>query len=158
MMNIKKGFIRLFLVSTIIAGLVGYLIGANNSFKTQVYFSTIASNAERQIDLPECRAIIEKNPTEITSQSGKGVEKCKELGVVWSDVREHHIKKGRSGLVTAQDIRENYEDVWGNYTIRGGLFNAISVIFGYWVVLVVVSLIFFTFRWVWRGFKENKND
>lgn len=157
-MNIKKGFIRLFLVSTIIVGIVGYFIGANDSFKTQVYFSTIASNAGRQIDLPECRAIVEKNPTEITSQSGVGAEKCTDLAVVWSGAREQQIKQGRSGLVTAKDIRENYEEVWANYTIRGGLLNAISVIFGYWVVLVVISLIFFTFRWVWRGFKQDKND
>lgn len=157
-MNIKKGLFRLFLVSTIIVGLVGYFIGANDSFKTQVYYSTIASNAERQINLPECKAIIEKNPTEITSQSGKYVESCKDLAVVWSDARKHHIKEGRSGLVTAQDIRESYEDVWGNYTIRGGLFNSLSVILGYWFLLAILSIIFFTFRWVWRGFKQDKND
>ena len=155
-MNIKKGLIRLFIVSTIFVGLVGYYNGASDGNATQTHFYGVMSNAVRQMDISECQAIVAKNPTEITSLSGKGVEKCSDLAVVWNEARAYHYKQNRTGLVDIQDIRNSYQEVWGNYTITRGLYNAMSVVLGYWVILVVIALLFFICRWIWRGFKSKQ--
>lgn len=154
-MNFKKGLIRLFITSTIIVGLVGYYTGASDGNATQTHFYGVMSNAISQMDIPECQAIISNNPSEITSQSGKGVEKCGDLAVVWNKARALHIKQNRTGSVDASDIRNSYEEVWGNYTITRGLFNALSITIGYWFILGVLMLIFFVCRWVWRGFSNK---
>ncbi|MBU3617330.1 hypothetical protein [Polynucleobacter sp. JS-Polo-80-F4] len=154
-MNIKKGLIRLFIVSTIFVGLVGYYNGASDGNATQTHFYSVMSNAVRQMDIPECQAIVAKNPPDITSLSGKGVEKCTDLAVVWNEARAYHVNNNRTGLVDILDIRNSYEEVWGNYTATRGLYNAISIIFGYWAILVAILLLFFIGRWIWRGFKSK---
>jgi len=154
-MNFRKGLIRLFIVSTLFVGLVGYYNGASDGNLTQTHFYGVMSNAIRQMDTPECQAIVAKNPTEITSLSGKGVEKCTDLAVVWNNARAYHIKQNRTGLVNVEDVRNSYQEVWGNYTITRGLFNAMSVMLGYWFILVAVLLLFFICRWIWRGFKSK---
>ena len=154
-MNFKKGLIRLFIVSTIFVGLVGYYNGASYGNVTQTHFYGVMSNAIRQMDIPECRAIIAKNPSEITGLSGNGVEKCADLAVVWDDARAYHIKQNRTGLINVEDVRDSYQEIWGNYTITRGLSNAMSVIIGYWFILVAVSLLLFTCRWIWHGFNSK---
>lgn len=155
-MNIKKGLIRLFIATTIFVGLVGYYTGANDGSATQSHFYGIMINAIHQMDMPECHAIVAKNPIEITSSSGEGVEKCTDLAVVWNDARALHIKQNRTGLVDVQDIRNSYQEIWGNYAITRGFFNAVSVTLGYWFILVLAFILFAIGRWIWRGFKGGK--
>lgn len=152
-MNIKKGLLRLWLVSLPIVFGWSYFSEVNKANPVMMTWYGFHQDAIREMEKPICKEIVDKNPNEFPETISPNP--CPELSNFWDALRGH---KNSNQKIKKEDIDALFEKNWGSYPSKQGLIYGSLTLVIYQLILVILAFIFFIARWVYQGFKNEKKS
>lgn len=164
-MNLKKGLIRLLVVSLPIVGIYGYTEGSKTVHEVYGLEHRQALAAQEELKVKTCASIVESNPSKFPTAKGhnpfmedfKGLDPCQHLSYAWDDAKKYQKKIKKTGTIDADDIMGGFNDKLSKDAYESGLREAGISVLSFLLILVICMIIGFILRWVFRGFKTNDN-
>jgi hypothetical protein len=151
-MNIKKGLLRLWLVSLPIVFGWSYFSEVNKANPVMMTWYGFHQDAIRESEKPVCQEIINKNPNEYPKTTSPN--SCPQLSVFWDSLK---ASKNSNQKINKEDIDALFEKNWASYPSKQGLIYGSIALVAYQLILVILAVLFFIAKWVYRGFKSEKN-
>jgi hypothetical protein len=149
-MNLKKGLLRIWIVSLPIVFGWGYFSEVRIANQVSMTWYGFHQDAIKELSNPICREIVEKKPEKFPKLGYPNP--CIQLSIFWNDIRSLRMK---DQIIQANDIEALYEKNWQGYAVRQGLTNATLNIALYHILIAIIAIIFYVFRWIARGFKQD---
>jgi len=148
-MNFKKGLLRLWLVSLPIVFGWSYFSEAKQANAVAMTWYGFHQDAIRELNNPICREIANKSPKKFPELAYPNP--CSQLSIFWESLLE--LRKPNQAI-SKEDINTLFEKNWGSYGSKQGLIYGSIALVAYQLILIVLAVIFFVARWVFRGFKK----
>lgn len=150
-MNYKKGFIRLFIVSTVISMIGGFFYTAPDSQKSTSFDIETIWSIEKNLKEPACREIVSRKPEKFPEMNPGYA--CSPLSIYWERIRA--FQKENIGKYPVFDENLVHDAMWDGIREqqkRTAIFGVILGLILNTFIWVCGLLIFYTARWIRRGF------
>ena len=152
-MNYKKGLTRIFILGFVICPIAGFFSAAGESEKIAAHYSKISYEIQKEINKEPCASIL-RDPLRFAEL--KFTSACSSIHLYWDYIRNWQDENGKAGNIidietASQAMNANTSKL--QWEVRW--FQTAHYIFGYLFLWLVSFVIFFTGKWIYRGFKSQ---
>jgi hypothetical protein len=152
-MNIKKGLTRIFILGLVISPIAGFFSSAEDSNKIASGGWDTIYRFKEQSKLEPCASIVKTNPKVFPKSPGIN---CYIIEIYWDNVRKWQDENGKAGqLIDEETVSKTMyaEADKARSEVRwteAGYFTIYYLLF--WLTSFVI---FFTGKWIYKGFKSQ---
>ena len=152
-MNIKKGLIRLFIVTSVLSAIGGFFYTAPDSQSSTSFQVETIMKIEKNLDEPGCAAIVKQNPVKFPAMNPTFA--CSPLSIYWESIKQYQSKNLSKYPVIDKALVN--DAMWERIISLQREIALVGLALGFaWnlFVWILVLTAYFTVRWVKKGFKS----
>lgn len=152
-MNFKKGLIRLFVVSSVISGIGGFIYTASDANRNMEFQIQTIWDIEKNLKDPGCLAIAKSNPIEFPEVTPK--YSCSPLSIYWKTIKKFQ-SENPSKYPTIDNTLVS-DAIWDGIRDRQRTTAFFGIVAGFlWNLFawLLFLMMLFTYKWVKKGFQS----